>query len=231
MYQQRLKIKACDETDETQKFSLVNGRIFPDVNPRICVGNEVGIDGAIQKVALSLSKCYSNNYGIVENVGESETTVAPCPDCPECPGCPVCDLDNVDQNALQNLLDQAREEGRSAGFDEGMDIGYDNGFADGAQSVTCSQVTCPDVTTGIPTETPTMTTEDLVVTTVTLPYPVTTEASTGYSVTPNKCLTGMSPVKLLIPLYIAFKNLCPITLIWSFLEIFRIIFGQQIILK
>ena len=59
MYAQRLKIKACDPTDDTQKFTMIQGRIYPESNPRICVGNEVGTSGEIQKTAVTMSKSYS----------------------------------------------------------------------------------------------------------------------------------------------------------------------------
>ena len=50
---------------------MIEGRIYPDVNPRICVGNEVGGNGEIVKVAVVLSKCYSNNYAKIEMVADN----------------------------------------------------------------------------------------------------------------------------------------------------------------
>ena len=58
MYSQRLKIKACDENDVQQQFSLVDGRIHSNANLKLCVGHETGENGEVASVALTLSKCY-----------------------------------------------------------------------------------------------------------------------------------------------------------------------------
>ena len=68
MWSQRLKIKACDESDAQQKFKFDNGRIFLEAYPRICVGHEVDTNGQTQQVAMTLIKCYANNFANVRNV-------------------------------------------------------------------------------------------------------------------------------------------------------------------
>ena len=60
---QRLKIKACDSEDSQQIFRFHNGRLFLRDYPKICVGHEVDQDsGETKKVAVQVSKCYSNNF-------------------------------------------------------------------------------------------------------------------------------------------------------------------------
>ena len=58
MWSQRLKIKACDAADQQQVFRFDRGMIQLASNPKICVGWEVSETGQIEKVAMTLIKCY-----------------------------------------------------------------------------------------------------------------------------------------------------------------------------
>ena len=111
MYFQRLKIKVCDFADETQRFRMIDGRIFPEVNPRICVGHEVGTDGGVFKVSVGLSKCYSNNYGRVEVVQQEIEEKS-------------CQIADVEQSEIDALLDAARTEAREEAYVAGREDGH-----------------------------------------------------------------------------------------------------------
>ena len=99
---------------------MLEGRIFPEVNPRICVGHEMGTDGSVAKVSVMLSKCYSNNYGRVEVVAPQENNDEK-----------VCKVEDVEQSEIDALLNTARDEAFTAGKAEGRTIGFSEGFEEG----------------------------------------------------------------------------------------------------
>lgn len=73
-----MKIKACDEDDVQQRFDYeeVSGRLVYRDNKRLCVNYQMNDDGAVEKVALTASKCYGVSFqNLVEAV--EPTTLKP----------------------------------------------------------------------------------------------------------------------------------------------------------
>ena len=86
VWSQRLKIKACDENDLQQQFDYepANGRLVLRSNRRLCVNYQINNDdGVVEKVALTVSKCYgtsflnfveSSNFEVTSEMNPTETT-------------------------------------------------------------------------------------------------------------------------------------------------------------
>lgn len=121
MWSQRLKIKACDENSDQQKFKYQDGRLFLEAYPRICVGWEVSTTGGFQKVSMTMMNCYHNNFARIEGVssdggGASEPML---------------------QESYNQGYWQAQQDGlfSGEGYDNGHAAGYEAGYVDGANSV------------------------------------------------------------------------------------------------
>lgn len=67
---QKLKIKACDESDVNQQFDFDgNGRFVPRSDRMLCVGYDMKTsDGVIQSKALKLNKCFGTNFMQINKV-------------------------------------------------------------------------------------------------------------------------------------------------------------------
>ena len=98
MWGQRLKIKACDENSDQQKFKYENGKFFLENYPKICVGFEVSDSGGFQKVAMTVMKCHSNNFARF-------------------------DLENINPGISQEEIDGYYNNGFNSGYITGRDDG------------------------------------------------------------------------------------------------------------
>ena len=62
-YKQRVKLAACDDNEIRQKFTVIDGRLHLQGEPRLCLGQEeYNIDANIG-IALTSQDCYPTTYG------------------------------------------------------------------------------------------------------------------------------------------------------------------------
>ena len=158
VYQQRLRIMACDENDINQKFELIDGKLHSSANKRICVGHEVGIDGNVESVALTASKCYGNNFAKINVIQNNEITTQ----------------ENID---IGVLLEQARQEGYQSGFQDGQNSIQCQTCP---PEKTCPEITCPEITC------PEMTCQETTCPEITCPEITTTSSSSVTPNSPNE---------------------------------------------
>ena len=71
---QQVRIKECDENDSSQKFSLIDGRIYLE-GTSLCVGWETTEQQTASGISLTIMKCYSNQWGEMNENGEITSLV------------------------------------------------------------------------------------------------------------------------------------------------------------
>ena len=76
-YKQRVKIQACDSSNELQAFDWVDGRVHSRAEPRLCAGFHYKDYVEKSESPFIFSTCFPNAYGVLTSMEAATTTKAP----------------------------------------------------------------------------------------------------------------------------------------------------------